>query len=715
MDKVELMSYLDRNYLGRDDILCRLPLRFSGEAIWQEILGKRQGTAVYLPLKNADGDRYWYNQTEKMLESGDKIFEYVMSARYTDFRQMVMTESVRNELVYTNFAEGVSMKLDDAFAFLNREREPENTNELLLLNNNKAYSFMVGNLYNQYEERFLGSMAYLLLDGIVERDSIYRSTDGQDIPASQIGALNLKPGKYRLPKAKDIPELMRELCTFLGDEEIHPLIKAGAAHAWILACRPYSDGNERFARLLSTCILLRAGYDFFTDISLSSLIVRDHYNYFKQMANIMKHENGGDMTYFIEYYIDLLTRAITEKNRPPGSRKNSDEAGYQKLWISSPEIKQEERRNNKAADVMELSAGEEERTETKPTEANMTEESLEEAEYTKIVALAVLSRLKKGTETFTAREIAEETGLTLKRTEKELEIITISDTIVREAEVYRIKLRYTYTQSEILAALKQQKSISVSDNSRYILQELIDRLNDGCPAFRNAEISSALNRDELVKLIWVLRKRGLLIKIGKNSVKTVFAFNCPVQKWSEMPVGTCVTAADFEWNREKPSDQLLDAVNTLLDDNFPARRRCGEAVVRLLHAEIMHPSGDVLNALLGADRQTGINRLENRGIIKRDGKNWNICRYPEIKPENLRQGKRGLVGRIYEEFGDKQFSRAMAANALKMHDQYIYKTLKEMYLLKIVGESVEEDGSHWFHFLVNPAECFGDEQKKAVG
>ena len=463
------------------------------------------------------------------------------------------------------------------------------------------------------------------------------------------------------------------------------------------------------------------------------------------MANIMKHENGGDMTYFIEYYIDLLTRAITEKNRPPGSRKNSDEAGYQKLWISSPEIKQEERRNNKAADVMELSAGEEERTETKPTEtkpeetkpteakpteakptetkptevnlaeANLTEESLAEAEYTKIVALAVLSRVKKGTEIFTAREIAEETGLTLKRTEKELEIITISDTIVREAEVYRIKLRYTYTQSEILAALKQQKSISVSDNSRYILQELIDRLNDGCPAFRNAEISSALNRDELVKLIWVLRKRGLLIKIGKNSVKTVFAFNCPVQKWSEMPVGTCVTAADFEWNREKPSDQLLDAVNTLLDDNFPGRRRCGEAVVRLLHAEILNPSGDVLNALLGADRQTGINRLENRGIIKRDGKNWNICRYPEIKPENLRQGKRGLVGRIYEEFGDKQFSRAMAANALKMHDQYIYKTLKEMYLLKIVGESVEEDGSHWFHFLVNPAECFGDEQKKAVG
>ena len=28
------------------------------------------------------------------------------------------------------------------------------------------------------------------------------------------------------------------------------------------------------------------------------------------MANIMREENGGDLTYFLEYYLELLSRAV---------------------------------------------------------------------------------------------------------------------------------------------------------------------------------------------------------------------------------------------------------------------------------------------------------------------------------------------------------------------------------------------------------------------
>ncbi len=31
------------------------------------------------------------------------------------------------------------------------------------------------------------------------------------------------------------------------------------------------------------------------------------------MANILREENGGDLTYFIEYFLELLSRAVDER------------------------------------------------------------------------------------------------------------------------------------------------------------------------------------------------------------------------------------------------------------------------------------------------------------------------------------------------------------------------------------------------------------------
>ena len=46
---------------------------------------------------------------------------------------------------------------------------------------------------------------------------------------------------------------------------------------------------------------------------LSALIARRSYAYYEAAANILREENEGDMTYFLEYYLDLLSRAIDER------------------------------------------------------------------------------------------------------------------------------------------------------------------------------------------------------------------------------------------------------------------------------------------------------------------------------------------------------------------------------------------------------------------
>ena len=82
---------------------------------------------------------------------------------------------------------------------------------------------------------------------------------------------------FSFPSAASIPNSMETLCSFLASPLYHPLIKAGVAQGHMLLLQPFSEGNERIGRILSSMILLRAGYTFFSDVSLSALIARRSY------------------------------------------------------------------------------------------------------------------------------------------------------------------------------------------------------------------------------------------------------------------------------------------------------------------------------------------------------------------------------------------------------------------------------------------------------
>ena len=85
------------------------------------------------------------------------------------------------------------------------------------------------------------------------------------------------------------------------------------AQAYMTVIRPFPEGNDRLGRILSSVILLRSGYTFFSELSLSALIARRGYAYYEATANILREENANDMTYFIEYFLELLSRAVDER------------------------------------------------------------------------------------------------------------------------------------------------------------------------------------------------------------------------------------------------------------------------------------------------------------------------------------------------------------------------------------------------------------------
>jgi transcription initiation factor IIE alpha subunit len=302
MEKERLFRNLERKYCSKCELTVNIPLGVDTDEIWQEILQNRRSKGVRLPLKNICGEAYWYLLTNKMISASEVIVDELMER---DTAQQPHRSSVATieEIYFTGFMEGAQISVQDAMNFLQSGDEPSSVEELILLNNRQAAGFAAENMYHAIDSDYLHNLAYFLTEGLDNGSGDFRITDYIEIPSLQ-GEI------VRLPPAEVIPNLVEQFSVFLADTKTHPLIKSAVAQAWILAVRPFPEGNERLARLLSSVILIRAGYSFFGEVSISATIAKSSYEYFRAIANILRTENGADLTYFLEYYLIVLSAAV---------------------------------------------------------------------------------------------------------------------------------------------------------------------------------------------------------------------------------------------------------------------------------------------------------------------------------------------------------------------------------------------------------------------
>lgn len=304
MDKERLFRYLDRKYSSKSEIIPNIPLGENADVIWAEILQNRRERGIELPLRNLNGDTYWYILTNKMISASEVIVDELMEQENTAELHKSPVATIE-EIFYTGFMEGAQISIQDAMEFLQSGEEPESVEELILMNSRQAAGFAAENMYHAIDSNYLHNLAYFLTDGLDNGGGDYRITDTVEIPS-------LQGEVVQLPPAAMIPEQTERFAEFLADTATHPLIKAAAAQAWVLAYRPFPEGNERLSRLLSNVILIRAGYTFFGNISISSILARTSYEYFRAIANILRTENGADLTYFLEYYLVALSSAVND-------------------------------------------------------------------------------------------------------------------------------------------------------------------------------------------------------------------------------------------------------------------------------------------------------------------------------------------------------------------------------------------------------------------
>jgi Fic family protein len=116
---------------------------------------------------------------------------------------------------------------------------------------------------------------------------------------------------YTPPSPLEVPHLMKEFTRWINEaEDISPILNAGISQFQFVHIHPFIDGNGRTARLLSTLILYKTGYDFKRLFSISEFYDKDRPAYYQAIQSV--RNNNMDMTGWLEYFVNGLWSQMKE-------------------------------------------------------------------------------------------------------------------------------------------------------------------------------------------------------------------------------------------------------------------------------------------------------------------------------------------------------------------------------------------------------------------
>jgi len=115
----------------------------------------------------------------------------------------------------------------------------------------------------------------------------------------------------------DTPQRMADLVRWLGESRdtarVHPLLIIAVFTVTFLAIHPFQDGNGRLSRVLTTLLLLQAGYVYVPYSSLESVIERNKENYYQALRKTQLTINSDTPNW--QPWLIFILRALQQQKR----------------------------------------------------------------------------------------------------------------------------------------------------------------------------------------------------------------------------------------------------------------------------------------------------------------------------------------------------------------------------------------------------------------
>jgi Fic family protein len=153
----------------------------------------------------------------------------------------------------------------------------------------------------------------------------YKRTDNKVVMRKEDGTevVIFEPTKPFLTK-KEMDDVMYWLHDEMMRKETHPLILIANFVFEFLAIHPFTDGNGRLSRALTTLLLLKMGYTYVPYVSLDEIIEEKKIAYYLALRKTQsKHKTKKeDITEWLNFLLDSLleqvrrAKAIMEEDQP---------------------------------------------------------------------------------------------------------------------------------------------------------------------------------------------------------------------------------------------------------------------------------------------------------------------------------------------------------------------------------------------------------------
>jgi len=118
---------------------------------------------------------------------------------------------------------------------------------------------------------------------------------------------------YTPPSPKATPKFIKELLTWLnsiGNKKLHTVLACAILHHRLVSIHPFSDGNGRIARALSSFLLFQHGFDLHYIFSLDEFFAHDRDRYYQKIQHA--RELDDNLTHWIEYVAEGIVKTLKE-------------------------------------------------------------------------------------------------------------------------------------------------------------------------------------------------------------------------------------------------------------------------------------------------------------------------------------------------------------------------------------------------------------------
>jgi len=261
--------------------------------------------------------RFYFVETLELQNRVEKIKNFWKSKEYF-VKEKFSLELFQDTLIYEGFysstIEGAHSTVVKAERLAKGYDEPENKDEIMVLNNFKALQEL-RDIDELVSHELIKKIHKITTDKTLEyeKDSgEYRKEPNEIVDAYQKVI-------FTPPSNIDVMnKMLDKLLEFLEPDDfkkpIDNIYSSIAFHFLFAYIHPFIDGNGRTVRILFTYLLKHYGYDMFYYISLSEIIYKKPKNYYQAFIDVersdLNEKNNFDMTYFFYYLTDIMLEGL---------------------------------------------------------------------------------------------------------------------------------------------------------------------------------------------------------------------------------------------------------------------------------------------------------------------------------------------------------------------------------------------------------------------